>query len=192
MSSDPIRKFNACLARARQSGAPLAEAGALATADRRGRPSVRFMLLKGADAEGFVFYTNNRSRKGRELKRNRRVSMAFYWDATGVQVRVEGPVGEVSVAEADDYWAERPRDSQIASAASKQSAPLASRAKLTAKVRRLKSLFRGLKVPRPANWTGYRIIADRIEFWHRREPRLHHRELYRRRRGVWEKTLLEP
>jgi pyridoxamine 5'-phosphate oxidase len=165
---------------------------ALATADRRGRPSVRYVLLKGADPRGFVFYTNTRSAKARDLRANRRAAIAFYWDATGRQVRCEGRVTEVSPAEADAYWASRPRGSQVASAVSRQSAPLESNEFLMARYRELLRSYEGAQVPRPEVWSGFRIVAERIEFWTRREPRLHRRELFVRSGGKWTMKLLQP
>lgn len=192
MADDPIRTFRGWLAAARKSGAPLAEAVALATVDARGRPSVRYVLLKGADADGFVFYTNLESPKGRHLARNPWASLAVYWDATGRQVRVDGKVKLVDTSEADAYWRERPRDSRIASWVSRQSAPIGSRADLEAKYRAAVKRFEGQEVPRPSRWSGFRLVPVRIEFWTRREPRLHHRECYTRQRGVWRRTLLQP
>jgi len=192
MADNPIARFNRCFADAQRLGAPLPEAFALATADSRGRPSVRYVLLKGADARGFVFYTNLRSRKGRDLARNPHASLAVYWDVTGHQVRVDGTVELVSEAEADAYWSERPRASRIASLVSKQSAVLSSRAKLDSAYRTATRRYGEEPVPRPKHWTGYRLIPARIEFWIRREPRLHHRDLYEKKRGRWTKTLLQP
>lgn len=192
MADDPIRRFRRWLAEAAKKGAPLPEAGALATADARGRPSVRFVLLKGADQRGFVFYTNVESQKGRDLADNPRASLAFYWDVTGRQVRVDGKVRLVSDEEADRYWSERPRDSRVASAVSRQSAKLSSRSRIEADFRAAKKRFAGGEIPRPARWTGYVIDASRVEFWTRREPRLHLRELYEKKRGVWIKSLLQP
>jgi pyridoxamine 5'-phosphate oxidase len=192
MADDPIAIFRRWLAAARRAKAPLAEAVALATADARGRPSVRYVLVKGADERGFVFYTNLESRKGRELARNPWASLAAYWDATGRQARAEGKVSEVEADEADAYWLERPRDSRLASWLSRQSAPIGSRAELEAAFRAAAKRFDGREIPRPARWSGYVLEPVRVEFWTRREPRLHHRELYTRRRGRWVKTILQP
>jgi pyridoxamine 5'-phosphate oxidase len=191
-ATDPIARFRRWLAEARRARIPLAEAMALATADRRGRPSVRFVLLKEADGRGFVFFTDGHSRKGRELGRNPHASFAFYWDRIGKQVRAEGRVEEVSAEEADRYWATRPRASRLAALASSQSASLASRAALVRRWRRLGRALAGKPVPRPRAWTGYRIVPAAIEFWTRGEDRLHHRELFRRRPRGWTRTLLQP
>ncbi len=192
MAADPLVKLRRWLAEARRAGIELAEAVALATADARGRPSVRFVLIKEIEPGGVVFYTNARSRKGRELSRNPYAAIAAYWHETGRQVRVEGRVAEVSVREADAYWKERPRDSQIASLASAQSAPLESRAALLARFRRLQRELEGRDVPRPTQWIGYRLRPALIEFWTRAEPRLHIRELYVRRGKTWARSLLQP
>ncbi|MEE8311051.1 MAG: pyridoxamine 5'-phosphate oxidase [Candidatus Binatia bacterium] len=192
MAIDPIHRFKSWYAEARRADASLPEAVALATADARGRPSVRWVLLKDIDERGFVFYTNSDSRKGRELEVNPYAALAFYWDVTGKQVRVEGHVTQVTSEEADAYWSERPRGSQLAAAASKQTAPVASRAKLMAEYRRLTRLHADTSVPRPPQWTGFRIVPARIEFWTRREPRMHQRELFVRRRGDWKRTILQP
>ena len=176
----------------RKRGEPLAEAGALATVDGRGRPSVRFVLLKDTSAGGFSFYTNTESRKGRHLATNPNASLAFYWHLADRQVRVDGRVGLLSAAEADRYWAERPRASQLASLASRQSRPIGSRAELLAEVRRLERAYGGAPVPRPERWTGYRLQPREIEFWRRHEPRLHHRELFVLRAGRWSSRLLQP
>lgn len=192
MAENPIARFNRCLSDARKRGAPLPEAVALATADSKGRPAVRYVLLKGADTRGFVFYTNLLSRKGRELAGNPQASLAVYWDITGHQVRVDGNVELVSDAEADEYWNDRPRESRIASLVSQQSAVLSSRAKLDSEYRVAVRRYRDGEIPRPKHWTGYRLIPSRIEFWIRREPRLHLRDLYEKKRGRWTKKLLQP
>lgn len=191
MKENPIKVFNRIYARAR-ARVPLYEAGALATADARGRPSVRFVLLKGADEAGFVFYTNTKSRKGRDLARNPRASLAFYWDQTGKQVRVEGPVKPVPAAEADAYWATRPWQSRLGGIASQQSQPMSSRAVLLWRVMLLKLKHPGRNIPRPKHWTGYRIIPNRIEFWHRGIYRLHKRVLFVRSRRGWRRSILQP
>jgi pyridoxamine 5'-phosphate oxidase len=192
MPQNPMSRFRRWMAEAARAGSELREAVALATADRRGRPSVRYVLLKAADDSGFVFYTNTESLKGRHLAANPYAALAVYWHATGKQIRAEGRVVAVSAAEADEYWAERPRASQIASAASRQSRPLARRRDLLGEVRLLERRYEGRAVPRPPRWSGYRLVADIIEFWIRAEPRLHHREQFVRSRGAWTRRLLQP
>lgn len=191
-SRDPIAKFVRWLDDARGLKIPNYEAMALATAGPDGRPSVRFVLLKGIDQRGFVFYTDSRSRKGRELRANPRASLAFYWQPNGRQVRVEGRVEEVAPSEADEYWSTRPRQSQLAASASYQSAPLRSRTSLLARVTRLAKKIQGREVPRPHGWHGFRLRPDAIEFWTHREHRLHDREIYLRRGNNWRRGLLQP
>lgn len=189
---DPIVRFNKWFDQARRAKVPLPEAMAVATASRDGRVSVRFILLKQADELGFVFYTDRRSPKGRDLGENPRASLAFYWDATGKQVRAEGSIEEVSAAEADAYWASRPRPSRLSGSVSKQSEKLGSRAELLAAVNRFRETVKGSDIPRPSYWTGFRLVPDRIEFWTRRSYRLHERELFERTPNGWKRTLLQP
>jgi pyridoxamine 5'-phosphate oxidase len=190
--SDPIARFAGWFAAAERSGEPIPEAMAVATSSRDGRPSARFVLLKRADARGFVFFTDGRSRKGAELRKNPLAAAVFYWDRIGKQVRIEGRVEVVSRAEADAYWATRPRPSRLAAAASRQSAMLPRRQALLDAVRRLRNSLDGQAVPRPAAWGGYRIVPERIEFWERRAHRLHDRELFVRGRHGWKRSLLQP
>ena len=164
----------------------------LATANRAAHPSVRAVLLKGVDVRGFVFYTNRESRKGRELAKNPRAALTFLWHPLGYQVHIEGRAIPVTDAEADAYWATRPRDTQIGAWASRQSRPLASRAGLLAHARRCARKFRDRLVPRPAGWGGFRVIPDRIEFWKEGANRLHHRRLYERRGRRWACRWLYP
>ena len=193
MPPDPIAHFHLLFRRAQRARIALPEAMALATASSRGVPSVRWVLLKAADARGFTFFTDGRSRKGRELRANPRAALAFYWDPIRKQVRVSGRVVGVSGAEADAYWRTRPRESRLAATASYQSAPLASHAALVARWRRLRARYRGADIPRPPGWRGFRVVPDEIEFWTRRAHRLHHRELFvRRRGGGWQRRLLQP
>ncbi len=189
---DPIAKYMRWLQDARHLRIPNYEAVALATATRSGKISVRFVLLKGIDQRGFVFFTDARSRKGVELRNNPRASFAHYWQSKGRQVRVEGRVEEVTPAEADAYWATRPRQSKLAASASHQSARLRSRAELLARFARLSRKFKGREVPRPSCWTGFRVRPDSIEFWTHREHRLHDREIYFRRGRGWRRHLLQP
>lgn len=189
---DPIAKFIRWLEDARRVRIPNYEAMALATAARSGKISVRFVLLKGIDKRGFLFFTDARSRKGRELRDNPRASFAHYWQPKGRQIRVEGRVEEVTPAEADAYWRTRPRQSQLAASASHQSARLRSRAELLARFARLARKFKGREVPRPSCWTGFRVRPDSIEFWTQREHRLHNREIYLRRGRGWRRDLLQP
>lgn len=192
MSASPIAKFRRWFADAERARVPLPEAIALATADARGRPSVRFVLLKHVDERGFVFFTDGRSRKGRELAGNPEAALAVYWDALGRQVRVEGRVTVVAAGEADAYWATRPRESRLAASASRQSARLTSRTALLARWRALGRRHPGDDVPRPPAWQGYRIVPRAIEFWTRGDFRLHQRERFARTRGGWTRSVLQP
>ena len=192
MANDPFIQFQHWFAEAQRAGIRLPEAMALATADAQGRPSVRFVLLKSADERGFVFFTNAGSRKGGELRDNPRASLAFYWDEILKQVRVDGGVEMVAPSEVDTYWTTRPRESQLAARASRQSATLASHAQLLARWEVLRHRYRDKDVPRPAGWVGYRLVPDAIEFWTHRDHRLHERELFVRTRGGWKCKLLQP
>jgi pyridoxamine 5'-phosphate oxidase len=192
MSVDPIARFRRWFAEAETAGAPMPEAIALATADRRARPSVRYVLLKGVDRRGFVFFTDGRSRKGGELAANPEAAFACYWDAIGKQVRVEGRVARVTPAEADAYWTTRPRESRLAASVSRQSAVLARRGDLIARWRALGRRHPGDDVPRPSDWTGFRIVPRAVEFWTRGDFRLHHRERFERKGQGWTRRMLQP
>jgi pyridoxamine 5'-phosphate oxidase len=189
---DPIATFARWFAAAARSGEVMPEAMVVATSTRDGRPSARFVLLKQVDARGFVFFTDGRSRKGEELRDNPQAALVVYWHRTGKQVRVEGHVEVVPVADSEAYWETRPRPSRLAAASSHQSAPLTSREHLLGAVRRLRRSLSGRTVPRPATWQGYRIVPERIEFWSRRAHRLHDRELFVRESDGWKRRLLQP
>jgi len=172
---------------------PLAETMTLATASRDGAPSVRAVLLKGADRRGFVFYTNFESRKAEELFANPRAALCFHWKSLQRQVRIEGVVSVVSDDEAEAYFASRPRDSQIGAWASDQSRPVSDRSELE---RRFSSFSRQYTecavVPRPAYWSGFRVVPERVEFWQERPFRLHDRVLFTRAGERWRKQRLFP
>lgn len=171
----------------------LADAAALATADARGRPSVRMVLLKGADESGFAFYTNLESRKGLELGENPFASLCFHWKSQKRQVRIEGPIVQVSDEEADAYFQTRAKDSQIGAWASKQSRPIESPFEFEAAIAKYTAKYALRKVPRPPFWSGYRIKATRIEFWEDRKFRLHMRDVYDKDdTGIWVKSELYP
>jgi pyridoxamine 5'-phosphate oxidase len=189
--SDPITLFEAWFAKAQASEPNDANAMALATATPDGAPSVRMVLLKEHGPEGFVFYTNSRSRKGGEILANPRAALLFHWKSLRRQVRIEGPLSEVSAAMADAYFASRHPESRLGSAASDQSRPLDSRATYLARVEALRARY-GDDVPRPPHWTGFRLAPERIEFWLNRDHRLHERRLFTRSGGGWISELLYP
>jgi pyridoxamine 5'-phosphate oxidase len=166
----------------------------LSTVGADGRPSARVVLLKSVDGDGFVFYTNTQSRKGRELAANPQVALTIWWPQIGWQVRVEGSAARVSDGEADAYFATRPRGSQLGAWASEQSHTLSSRRELEERVAEIDLRHRGLPVPRPPHWSGYRVTPTAIELWRHRDDRLHDRELYTRAAPgqPWTVRLLNP
>ncbi|MCI0632860.1 MAG: pyridoxamine 5'-phosphate oxidase [Actinobacteria bacterium] len=188
---DAIAQLEAWLAEAR-AALPKADAMTLATADRDGRPSARVVLLRGIDSEGLVFFTNRTSRKGGELAENPCAAVVFHWWELGRQVRVEGAVVDVTEAESTAYWSSRPRDSQVAAWASRQSHPLADRSDLAARVAEVEERFRGREVPLPSFWGGYRLLPESVEFWTHRDSRLHDRVRYARAGEGWRRERLAP
>ena len=191
---DPFRLFDLWLKEAWSSEPNDANAMSLATLDDQGLPDVRIVLLKGSDERGFVFYTNSRSAKGRELAGNAKAALCLHWKSLRRQIRARGTVTMVTDAEADDYFASRPRDSQIGAWASAQSQPLESRDVFEAEIAKVTETYDGGDVPRPPHWTGYRITPVEIEFWHDRPFRLHDRLVFRRSGpgDAWGKTRLFP
>jgi pyridoxamine 5'-phosphate oxidase len=192
MATDPFQLFEQWLAEARESEPNDPEAMAFATADARGRPSVRMVLLRHFGSDGFGFFTNLDSRKGQELSANPFGALAIHWKSLRRQVRAEGPVRQVSDEEADAYFASRSRDSRIGSWASDQSRPLDSRATFERRIADMHQRFDGEDVPRPPRWSGFLLNPEAIEFWSDRPHRLHERRLFTRRAGGWEEGLLYP
>jgi pyridoxamine 5'-phosphate oxidase len=188
---DPITLFRAWMKAAEASEPSDASAVALATATRDGVPSVRMVLMKRVDHRGFCFYTNAESQKGVELAANPRASMCFHWKSLRRQVRISGDVSELSAEEADDYFQNRPRLSQLAAVVSQQSRVLAGREVLEDRVKELERVFPE-KIPRPAYWRGYLLQPERIEFWKSGEGRMHDRFLFSRSGEDWRKERLYP
>ena len=192
--SDPLMLFEVWYAEAKEAEPNDPNAMALATASEDGFPSVRMVLLKGHGTDGFVFYTNAESCKGEQLRANMRAALLFHWKRLRRQIRIEGPLEEVSEAEADTYFHSRPRVSQIGSAASDQSRPLPDRQVYLDRVHALEERYPEGDIPRPAHWTGFRLSPRRIEFWQDRQYRLHDRRLLSREdeTEAWSNTLLYP
>lgn len=191
VDADPLVQFGRWFEEA--SGlVRLPEAVALATADGDGRPSVRMVLMKGFDEEGFVFHSHYESRKAEELAANPVAALLFYWDPLGRQVRIEGPVAKVSGEESDRYFETRPRGGQIGAHASEQSRPVESREALDQRVAELTARYEGKPVPRPASWGGFRLRPESYEFWQNRDDRLHDRIHYRQTVDGWEIERLQP
>jgi pyridoxamine 5'-phosphate oxidase len=192
LDPDPIVQFQLWYKDAIDAEIPQANAMTLATADREGRPSARIVLMKNAEVRGFTFFTNYRSRKGRELEDNPCAALVFYWEALGRQVRVEGTVEKLPAAESDAYFASRPLENKLSSVASPQSEPV-SREELDLRYEELKQRYVTGTIARPAHWGGYRVKPDRVEFWQRRFARMNDRVVYNRRRdGSWKMTRLAP
>lgn len=188
----PFDRFAEVFERAKVAQPKDPNAMALATVDASGQPSVRIVLMKGFDEQGFVFYTNHESRKGREGHATKRAALDFHWPSLEMQVRAEGTLDVVTDAEADAYFATRPRESQLGAWASLQSQPLPSREVLEQRLADITARYDGKTVPRPAHWSGFRLVPARIEFWKAHPFRLHERQQYTRADGGWQTTLLYP
>ena len=193
-NDEPIPLFEQWFEEARQSGFLLPESMCLATATSEGVPSARMVLLKGVDAQGFVFFTNYQSRKAAELDATSRAAVVFHWDVLQRQVRVEGEIERISPQESDAYFASRPRGAQIGAHASAQSSTLNAREDLERAITDLTDHFRDTEVPRPAFWGGYRVRPTRMEFWQGRPNRVHDRVVFERTQHdqPWQARLLYP
>ena len=189
---DPLPCFGAWLDEARTLEPNDPDAMALATATPAGMPSVRMVLLKEIGSDGsFVFYTNAQSRKGLEIDANPQAALCFHWKSLRRQIRIEGPLSEVSPQQADAYFRSRARGSQLGAVASDQSRPLPDRAILETRAAELAERYPS-EIPRPPHWTGFAVYARTIEFWRSRPDRLHDRMLYTRTPQAWQRTLLYP
>ena len=190
--AEAMRRAQAWFDDAQAAGIGQSNAIALATVDATLRPAVRFVLLKGIDARGFTFFTNLQSRKAQHIADNAHAAFAVHWDALGRQINVEGAAEAVTVQEADEYWRTRPRESQLGAWASMQSQVLDDRAILEARFAHFDAQFGDSAIPRPAHWSGYRLLPTRIELWTTKPYRLHERICYQQRDGEWHKLLLNP
>lgn len=193
VAADPIAQFRVWFDEAWHAGVPDAHAMTLATSTRSGEVSARVVLLKGFDERGFCFYTNYRSRKGRELEENPRAALVFFWQPLERQVRIEGMVSKLTDRESDEYFRSRPLASQIGALVSAQSSVIPSRAFLDERFNEVREQYKNAVVPRPQHWGGYRVAPHTVEFWQGRENRLHDRLVYRRNdRGRWLIERLSP
>jgi pyridoxamine 5'-phosphate oxidase len=193
--ADPIARFRETYALAEKIDRALVpdpSAMALGTIEDGGQPSVRMVLLKGFDDQGFVFYTNFHGRKGRHLLAQPKAALCFYWPPIDIQVRIEGTVSKIADAEADVYFATRSRPSQIGAWASRQSEPLETPTSLDERVAKFEKEFEGRDVPRPIFWSGFRVRPETIEFWKNKPNRLHERHLYTRNGDRWKIETLYP
>ncbi len=194
--SEPFDRFEAVFARAKAElpteWFPDPNAMSIATVDSRGRPSNRIVLLKALDERGFVFYTNYEGRKGSELLANPWCALCFHWPPLELQIRIEGSAQPVTAAEADEYFASRARASQLGAWASDQSRPVQHPGDLERRLQEVTHRFEGKTVPRPPNWSGFRVVPERMEFWRNRRSRLHDRDVYLRDGAGWRIETLYP
>ena len=194
LTKEILDTFNGLLEEAEASGDPEPTAMTVATVGKGGRPSARTVLLKGIDERGFVFFTNFTSRKGQQLAGNPQAALLFHWKMVreGVQVKIEGSVEPVTAAEADAYFAVRPRPSQIGAWASLQSQTLESREVFEARIAEVEKRYEGVPVPRPPHWSGFRVLPELVEFWYGARYRLHERQRFERIDGSWRQRMLYP
>ncbi|MGB5483475.1 pyridoxamine 5'-phosphate oxidase [Parasphingorhabdus sp.] len=190
--TDPFSLFESWFAEARKTEINDSNSMTIATADADGQPSARMVLLKGHGPDGFVFYTNQQSRKANDIAENPKAAILFHWKSLRRQIRIEGSLSMVSAATADAYFATRGRDSQLGAWASDQSRPLESRATFEARFAEMTKRFDGGDVPRPPHWSGYRLTPVHFEFWQDQAHRLHERRVFSRSGDGWSQGLLYP
>jgi pyridoxamine 5'-phosphate oxidase len=192
LTLNPLDEFNQWFQEARTTRLRYPNAMALATVDEAGVPSVRIVLMKHFDEHGLVFYTNYESKKSHDIKATSIAAVNFHWEEVGKQVRITGAVEPVAKEDADAYFATRPRDSQLGAWASKQSQVMASRAEFEDRLKMFTQRFEGGSVPRPENWSGWRILPERMDFWVEKPFRLHDRWVYTRDGSSWQREWLYP
>ena len=192
IETDHFAWFHRWMAEATASEPADPNAMTVVTVAADGRPSARTILLKGTDSRGFVFFTNTESRKGGELADSPLIALLFYWKSLGRQIRIEGRVEPVTAAEADAYYATRPRISRLGAWASDQSRPLETRADLERRLAHFDAKYPGEDIPRPPHWSGYHVLPDRFEFWQNMDYRLHDRTIFDRAGDGWTRGKLFP
>ncbi|GBF49513.1 pyridoxine/pyridoxamine 5'-phosphate oxidase [Leptospira ryugenii] len=191
-SADPLELFHAWFALAEEEGIEEPNAMFLATVDTEGQPSGRVVLLKEIREGGFVFFTNYQSRKGKDIQHNQKVALTFFWHSQERQIRIEGTAGKKDESYARNYFAKRPRVSQLGALSSKQSEVVPDRTFLETEFERLETLYEGKEIPMPEDWGAYIVYPHRLEFWQGRQGRLHDRLLYTKNNGIWERCRLSP
>ncbi|MBK7255009.1 MAG: pyridoxamine 5'-phosphate oxidase [Ignavibacteria bacterium] len=193
IDSDPFKQFDKWYKEAIRSRITFYEAMTLSTADKKGRPSCRLVLLKAYDKNGFIFFSNSNSRKGKELNENPFAALTFFWNKLGKQVRIEGKIEVIQDADSDEYFSTRPELSRLGAWASEQSSIIPDRNYFLNKVEELRNFYKGKIIPRPPYWIGYRLIPDQIEFWQNRTNRLHDRFLFTiQNSNEWKYVRLSP
>ena len=190
--ADPFELFATWYAEAQQCGLKEPTSVALATVDDDHQPSCRIVLLKGHSAEGFVFYTNLNSQKGRELQAQPKAALCFHWMPLCKQVRIQGSVSKIEDAKANAYWESRPRESQLGAWASEQSATLPDRQTLIEGYEKRIAQYEGKPIPRPLHWSGFVLRPTRMEFWEQGDHRLHHRQVFTQENDAWASHLVYP
>lgn len=192
LDSDPFHEFQKLYQKAVETQTKYPDAMSLATSTRSGTPSVRVVLFKGLNSKGFRFFTNYRSRKGKELGANPKAAAVFYWPGLDRQIRIEGKIEKLSKKESDEYWLSRARESRLSALVSPQSTAIPDKKKLETSLKELTLKYEGKDIPRPSHWGGYCLIPERIEFWQEGGFRFHDRFCYLKKKGKWVITRLAP